>query len=120
MTIEELRALIWEVRGRNGDPRPSWSQVHAAIVPEACRDQVSVALIYRVAREPEYEPKAPEIRGILGLDQESPVVFVDGKSRPKAQAVGVQRCGCGRWFVSNHPRRRKCFVCSPFRGRVTG
>ena len=118
MTIEELRTKILDIRGRNGDPRLSWSQVHRAIVPEGSREQVSVACVYRVAREPGYEPRDLEIRSILGLDRDSPVVFVDGRTRPRAQAVGAQRCGCGQWFVSNHPRRRKCFRCSPFRGKV--
>ena len=118
MTIDELRRKILDIRGRNGDPKLSWAKVHREIVPAGRQDQVSVALVYRVAREPGYEPKDLEIRDILGLDRESAVVFVDGRTRPRAQAVGAVQCACGQWYVSNHPRRRRCFKCSPFRGKV--
>ena len=115
MKIEELRAKILGVRLNK--PELSWAKVHQVVVPDGCRDQVSVALVYRIATEPGYEPKEPEIRDVLGLDQESAVTFVDGKPRPRSSALDVKRCACGRYFVSNHPRRRRCFSCSPFRGK---
>lgn len=117
MTIDELRERILGIRGSNGHAKLSWAKVHRAIVPDTVRAQVSVACVYRIAREPGYEPKDPEIREILGLDTDSPVMFVDGRTRPRARALDAMQCGCGEWFVSNHPRRRKCFTCSPFRGR---
>ena len=36
-----------------------------------------------------------------------------------AQALFAVRCECGRWYISNHPRRKKCFVCSPYRATKT-
>ena len=79
------------------------------------RDGVLACIAFSL--EAGYEPKDPVIREVLGLDRESTVVFVDGQRRPRAQAVGAVRCACGQWYVSNHPRRRRCFGCSPFGGR---
>ena len=36
-----------------------------------------------------------------------------------AQALFAVRCECGRWYISNHPRRKRCFLCSPYRAAKT-
>lgn len=56
------------------------------------------------------------VRGQLGLPQLSTVITVaDGEVPDGSQVIGASRCACGQWFVSNHPRRSKCFICSPYR-----
>ena len=63
------------------------------------------------------EPKRNEIRMALGLTPYvEVVVMVDGTIPPGAQVLTATRCACGRWYVSNHPRRRKCFICGPYGG----
>lgn len=116
MQISELRAQLLEIRGLNGSPKISWAQVHRSVVPAGQRDRVSVATLWKIAERPPYEPKDPGIREILGLDEESLVLFLDGQRRPRAQAVGAVRCACGQYFISNHPRRKRCFLCGPYRG----
>jgi len=80
---------------------------------------ISGGMAYRVAVQG-YEPRDGEIRKRLGMSVISEVEFVSEKSQAtsrKLQAVGVDICTvCGEGFVSNHPRRRKCFRCSPYRG----
>ena len=36
-----------------------------------------------------------------------------------AQALFAVRCECGRWYISNHPRRKRCYLCSPYRAAKT-
>lgn len=79
---------------------------------------VSGALVYRVVMT-DYEPKDPEIRHRLG----APVLglvqcMVDEVLPPGTQVMGSACCArCGRPFVPNHPLRKKCYICAPYRGR---
>jgi hypothetical protein len=61
-----------------------------------------------------YEP-GPRIRAKLGLPQIANVVVVEGVVPAGSQSIAAQQCPCGQWFISNHPRRKRCFVCSPYR-----
>ncbi len=63
-----------------------------------------------------YSP-GKKIRGLLGLPAESSVVVMAGEVPAGSQAVAALQCECGQWFIANHPRRRRCFVCSPYKGR---
>lgn len=58
------------------------------------------------------------------LDGLAMVLADDPEAIAGALVAGcVQVChvaGCGRRFVSNHPRRRKCYICSPIRVRKEG
>lgn len=59
-----------------------------------------------------------KVRCALRLPAVSTVIVVGGASIPPgAQVVSAARCECGQWFVSNSPRRKRCFICSPFRGK---
>jgi hypothetical protein len=64
-----------------------------------------------------YEP-GPRIRARLGLPQVANVVVIEGRVPAGSQAIAAEQCPCGQWFISNHPRRRKCFICSPYKRRV--
>jgi hypothetical protein len=63
-----------------------------------------------------YEP-GRKIRERLGLQPAATVVVVYGEVPDGAQVLQAQQCPCGQFFISNHPRRTKCFVCSPYRRR---
>jgi hypothetical protein len=53
--------------------------------------------------------KLPPIAEVVSLNEG----FKDG-----SQVIGaVECCVCGQWFVSNHPKRKRCFICTPFRSR---
>ena len=77
---------------------------------------VTKPVVYRMARKG-YEPKDPSIRLRLGLSAAANVVVVYGEVPDGAQVLQAQRCACGQFFISNHPRRMKCFMCSPYRKR---
>lgn len=53
----------------------------------------------------------------FGIEYSGQVGSLDGDIPDGTVSLGAMRCQCGQWFISNHPRRRKCFVCSPYRGR---
>ena len=44
-------------------------------------------------------------------------VMLDGPIPDGAQVLTATRCECGRWYVKNHPARRRCFICSPYGGK---
>lgn len=64
------------------------------------------------------EPKRKH-RDQLGLPPISDVIYLYGyMPTGEAISVGAILCECGQLFISNHPARRKCFICSPYkRGR---
>ncbi len=64
-----------------------------------------------------YDP-GKKIRQKLDLPQSATVIVILGNRVPDGtQVVNASQCSCGQWFVPNHPRRLKCFMCSPYRGR---
>lgn len=65
-----------------------------------------------------WEPREAGLRRVLGLPAWRVRVEVVGGVVPEgSQVVGAVACGsCGRWYVSNHPKRRRCYACSPVRG----
>lgn len=65
-----------------------------------------------------YQPGA-KIRAVLGLPEHRQVIAVAGEIvHPDALTIGSKLCiDCGRAFIPNHPRRKRCFICSPFRKR---
>ena len=68
-----------------------------------------------------YEP-GKKVRRLLGLPEEARVnvVVIYGEVPPGAQVISAQLCiACRRAFIPNHPRRKRCFICSPFRRRVS-
>lgn len=54
----------------------------------------------------------------FGIPAQSNVVVVEGVVPAGSQAISAQQCPCGQYFISNHPRRKRCFVCSPYRRRL--
>lgn len=70
--------------------------------------------LWKIIHNPDYTPPVNVLR-TLGIGVVSQVVVVFGEVPPGAQVIAAQICTCGQWFVSNHPARKRCFICSPFR-----
>jgi hypothetical protein len=57
-----------------------------------------------------------KVRKMLNLPIAATVVVIgSGKIPDGAQVIRADLCECGQWFVSNHPSRKRCFVCSPYK-----
>lgn len=64
-----------------------------------------------------YDP-GKKIRKLLNWQPMAEVASVNGTIHQGAVSLGDRQCvACGRWYISNHPRRRKCFICSPYKGQ---
>lgn len=85
------------------------------IAKEDYRGEITHATVQRILEGA--EPKDPKIRAAIGLPAYQQVVAVTGEAIPTgAQVISASYCKvCGRPFISNHPRRRKCFICGPYR-----
>lgn len=96
------------LRGTSG---LSWSQI--AKLPRF--EGIPRGTLCRIAKGG-YEPQKTEMRQRLGLPPISSVTPVEGEIPGGSLSIGARQCECGRWFISNSPRRNKCFICSPYRG----
>ena len=63
-----------------------------------------------------YDP-GPRIRRKLGLPLVANVIVIAGEVPAGSQVLSADRCACGQYFISNHPRRKRCFMCSPYKRR---
>lgn len=60
----------------------------------------------------------PKTRRALGLSPWAVAVVyvVTGEEVPPgAQVYSYSVCACGQPYISNHPARKRCFICSPYR-----
>jgi hypothetical protein len=101
-TIDQIR-LDMQTLKQNGK---SWRYIgkHYNIQP-------SMARLILLGHEP-----GKKVRKILNLPQSAIVNIVSGTIPDNTQALNAVRCSCGQWFITNHPRRFKCFSCSPYKG----
>lgn len=107
-TWEEVQSIVAECY-RAGK---SYRQIAA----EQYNNHISHATIQRVHKG--IEPQAPKIREVFGLPDYRQVVLVTpGRIPDGTQVIHARQCSCGQWYVPNHPRRQKCFICSPYRGQ---
>jgi hypothetical protein len=60
-------------------------------------------------------PTDPIKRKVLGLSEHKNVTVIFGEVPDGTQVIQAQLCECGQFFISNHPRRSKCFICSPYK-----
>ncbi len=51
----------------------------------------------------------------LGLPPQGRVSIVFGAVPDGSQVLAAQQCACGQWFISNHPARKRCFICGPYK-----
>ena len=74
----------------------------------------------------DYEPQDNSTRRRLGLPVSPTVNFFKqdewewvrvGMKQVQLQALSVRECECGQYFIPNAPKRRKCFICTPYRSR---
>lgn len=55
--------------------------------------------------------------GLLASAITTVTIMLDEPIPDGAQVLTATRCECGRWYVSNCPARRKCFICRPYGGK---
>lgn len=80
--------------------------------------RIKRAHIWKIINEG-WEPDDSDIRDALGLPQKSMVISTGGQAIPSgAQAHHALQCRCATWFIPNHPLRKRCFDCSPYRGKI--
>jgi hypothetical protein len=102
--------------GKKLKPGRTWDEVSIAmdILTEDYRPDPG--LTYRIVEEG-YIPKRTATCIRLGLPTSVTVIVIgDGVVPPGSQTINAKQCGCGRWFISNHPLRTYCFICHPFGG----
>jgi hypothetical protein len=108
---ENTRAVLWRIINggyypKNNDLRERLELTPLKIV-EACPHCGEV----HISRCPHVDKSE-----IPMIHNNSVVVIIGGGSVPPgSQVISAQVCECGQWFISNHPRRQKCFICSPFK-----
>lgn len=63
-----------------------------------------------------YIPGA-HIRRKLNLPAYAQVIAIAEEIPEGTLVLKATLCPCGQYFISNHPRRKKCFQCSPYRAK---
>jgi hypothetical protein len=101
LTLEQLAALLWESHALTN----SWRKTGAPYGLSGAMARL-IALGYEPGRK---------VRAALGLRPVITVIQMGAEIPDGAQVISASLCSCGRWFIGNHPRRTKCFICSPFR-----
>ena len=74
--------------------------------------KIPFGTIQRIIKEG-YVPK--KYYNYFNIPLPANVIAIAGIVPDGTQVLFAIQCQCGRFFISNHPRRRKCFVCSPYR-----
>jgi len=73
--------------------------------------------LWMLVTQDDYRP-TNEICDKLDIVRDVPVTPVNGRPIPAgAQVLMAQFCECGRAFIPNTPKRKKCFICSKYRGK---
>jgi hypothetical protein len=109
---ENIRAVLWRIINDGYYPMGSILRERLGLAPmvrvEACTHCGEV----HISRCPNVDKSE-----IPTIHNNAVVVIIGGGSVPPgAQVISAQVCACGQWFISNHPRRQKCFICSPYKG----
>lgn len=107
MTPEYLK---WYKNHKN---RTDWTQIAREVAhPKITRAHVRKMIVFQ------WEPQRDDLRVAFGWSPLVTVTPVNGAAVPSgSQVLHAQHCTlCNRPFISNHPRRQKCFICSPYRG----
>jgi len=78
---------------------------------------VGKTMVWRIANT-DYIPKDQTIRKKLGLPVSAQVFPVMGEILNGSAAPASRICPhCGNFFIPNAGKRRKCYVCVPYRDR---
>lgn len=102
--MRDLEQLCTEIRNKHAETH-SWQKTADAF-------GINKAMARLLAQG--YKP-GKKIRDRLGLPEVSQVVVIFGSVPEGTQAIAANLCECGQWYIANHPRRKRCFVCSPYR-----
>ena len=107
-TIYDTRQEISSFREEK--PPLSWEKIGAHY-------GLTGAHIWKIAND-DYEPIRADIRFALGLPAMTTIIVMNGNDIPSgSQVLHASFCECGQSYISNHPRRKRCFKCSPYRGK---
>jgi hypothetical protein len=106
-TMEGVQTIIKALRATNKSYRQ--------IAKEDFGGRINHAVVQRILAGE--EPRDPLIRRAVGLaDYHQVVVVTGGDVPPGTLVISADQCiECGRYYISNHPRRKKCFICTPYR-----
>jgi hypothetical protein len=109
-TVQSLNSLIERLTSLNKVDKLSFRKI--ARLPEF--SGVPFGTLANVAKG--RDPKDTHTRALLGLPAIAHVVPVQGAVPDGTQVIGASMCIiCSKWYVSNSPRRKKCYECSPCR-----
>lgn len=70
--------------------------------------------LWKIIHDPDYVPPLKVLMR-LGIEIVVNIVVVFGEVPAGAQAVNGRYCECGQPFIPNHPARKRCFLCSPYK-----
>jgi hypothetical protein len=78
--------------------------------------ELNKTTVWRVANQGWLPSDAVSLQK-LGIAAQVGVLFMEGAIIEGGALVGQssRTCECGVEFIPNHPRRRRCFYCSPIR-----
>ena len=108
-TLREIQRRLIQMHNHS---EMSWREI--AEMPEY--QGINHATISAIARG--RDPKNLHIRQILGLPLPTAyITVVIGHVPEGSMSLGAWRCDCGQWFIPNHPARRRCFICRPYKGK---
>jgi len=112
-SIYDIRNEIEQFRKET--PVLSWERIGDFYsTPET---KITGAHIWKIAKE-NYEPHRPDIRAALGMPAMTTIIVMNGNAIPSgSQVLHAEFCKCGQPYISNHPLRKRCFKCSPYRGK---
>jgi hypothetical protein len=82
----------------------------------AIKYQVNKFYLWHIIKTPGYIPPR-SVATKLDIELYASVIVIEGDVPNGAQVLRATRCVCSQYFISNHPRRKKCFICSPYRKR---
>jgi hypothetical protein len=106
---EAIRPILWRMVNDHYYPQDNRLRERLHLAPlisvEACPDCGKVHL----AGCPKAEAvEVPSLHGTAVV-----IVVGSGNIPPGSQVLGAVCCSCGASFVSNNPRRSKCYLCAP-------
>ena len=108
-TLRDVQQRLLQLHDKD---KLSWRKI--SLLPEY--QGINHATISGTARG--RDPKNIQVRQRLGLPMPTAhITVVIGHVPEGTMSIGALQCECGQWFISNSGNRRKCFMCSPYKGK---
>jgi hypothetical protein len=127
--VEIYSAIVDALNRLDVDKEWTWkylSNVESGHIKPGKRFAAAIDVLYRIIEQKPVYASVPicakcgevhEVPWCIYEVQMEMVKAVDGSVVQGSQSLGSLICSCGQPFISNHPRRRKCFICSKYRGK---